>query len=72
MVDTNCSYSKWLFDDAMVSPFGNYKCQANCRGREIGEYGGSGDWYNCDSENHSECNWFKKQFDLENKTKSQK
>jgi hypothetical protein len=65
MVDKKCPYVELLFDDAVVGGGGSYKCKAENRGREWGEYGEGCDFFNCDSDNSEKCNFFLKQQGLD-------
>ena len=57
MVDESCPYRKWLFDDMVVSSNGNHYCFAR-KDRQPGEYGGPGDYWPCDSDDHDACRHF--------------
>ena len=61
MVDEDCSYIQFMFDDAVISSMGDYKCKVDNRGRESGEYGELQGFFNCDSDNHEGCVFFLEQ-----------
>jgi len=59
MKDETCPFYKWLADDAIHLPTGEGKCMA--RGTyPVDEYGGSFDYYACDSDSHLKCLYFLK------------
>ena len=61
MSDKKCPHRIFQGEDLTRVPTGDSYCTAVCRGRERDEYGQLGDYYRCDSDNHFECFWFKRE-----------
>lgn len=70
--DKTCPFIKFEFWDASVSldiRHGNYECHTKCRGYQPSQNGDDKWRYVCDSENHKECYYFKKESKLEENLK---
>ncbi|NCN86550.1 hypothetical protein GW932_01850 [archaeon] len=63
--DLKCPYVKLMGEDLMRTTEAYFRCQANCRGREPGEFGEPTDYYKCDSENYLKCGWYLRENKLE-------
>ncbi len=69
--DMKCPYVKLLAEDLMRTPEAYFRCQANCHGREPGEYGEPTDYYKYNSKNYKECIWYLRENKLEKDLKNE-